>query len=925
MDAPTAVETTIADIIRTKLAQARDQLIERNLRNKLVNCALTSKRSKQVRIVDEVADEVFKTLLVSKREMTFAPGRGVQSEDADEADPDYGVWVPPETAASDEDGVAKRHRDTVLQTQLTAEGLQKRLTALYYESIEIEEEQGVNVLYLALGFIKWFEDARSEVERFAPLVLVPVELTRKGARDRFHLKAREEDLYTNVSLKVWLAEQHSIELPDLPDSEDWLPSDYVAQVRKAISGAERWEVLNTEILLGFFSFNKFLLWRDLDPDNWPNAEHLLDHGILRTLLAPHEEEGISEPPLIADDSRLDDRFKAAAQVCILDTDSSQTVAIQTALAGRNLVIQGPPGTGKSQTIANIIAAAIHQGKSVLFVAEKLAALQVVYDRLCKVNLAPLCFELHSRRASKQQVLAQLREAIAAPSPPSVPESLCEQLDAAIAKLWAHSDRLHCCHDPWGYTPYQVIGMICRLKDQGVAVPDFKVEDAEMGSGEKIREFLEEIQKGVQRLQISGGPARHPWRDSARRPLNPLDSKRLGDLTEKLGASLDALFVILRSVWPLVRAQALDDFRSLPFSELPQVARALELAAGKPGESIELLCHPRWKTDLPRFDELMDVAKRLAEIEQQLQPIFTDTAWSRDWGAERAEIAGSGESWLRFLRGPYRKAMRVLLGARRSELPKTHARRVAALDQLIQGQQLRLTLQHIGTAFAADLGPLWQALPAGWPRLATLSGWLHATAALESRLQVRNAKLLEWSDAPDQWRERLNAVTGKVGVNLRAVCSFVELTGPLAAEVVQSITVNLGAIFDRAEGWKANIERFNEWPPVRELLTRLHTATGDDFHGRVYDGKIFPSELHGRVDLAICEQIWNRMCRTDAELDRVDGRVLDALVSHFRQLDQLRISAAASQVARHHFDRKPTGLLHRFGRLEQRPRTISLLA
>src|ERR1700733_12065965 len=234
MDAPTAVETTIADIIRTKLAQARDQLIERNLRNKLVNCALTSKRSKQVRIVDEVADGAFKTLLVSKREMTFAPGRGVESENADEADSDYGVWVPPETAASDEDGVAKRHRNTVLQTQLTAEGLQKRLTALYYESIEIEEEQGVNVLYLALGFIKWFEDARSEVERFAPLVLVPVELTRKGARDRFHLKARDEDLHTNVSFKIWLAEQHSIELPDLPDSDEWLPGDYFAQVREAI-------------------------------------------------------------------------------------------------------------------------------------------------------------------------------------------------------------------------------------------------------------------------------------------------------------------------------------------------------------------------------------------------------------------------------------------------------------------------------------------------------------------------------------------------------------------------------------------------------------------------------------------------------------------------------------------------------------------
>ena len=101
MDARTATETTVADLVRDKLAQARDQLIERNLRNKLVNCALTSKRSKQVRVIDELSDEVFKTLLLDKKEMSFAPGLGVQSEDAGEKDPEYTIWAPPEKAALD--------------------------------------------------------------------------------------------------------------------------------------------------------------------------------------------------------------------------------------------------------------------------------------------------------------------------------------------------------------------------------------------------------------------------------------------------------------------------------------------------------------------------------------------------------------------------------------------------------------------------------------------------------------------------------------------------------------------------------------------------------------------------------------------------------------------------------------------------------
>jgi len=905
---PSEAATTVADIVRRKLEQARHQLIERNLRNKLVNCALTSKRSKQVRIVDELADETFKTLLVHKRDMTFAPGRGVESEeDGEDTDPDYAVWTPPEaSAARSEGGLAPRHRDTVLQTHLSAEGLQKRLTSLYYESIESEEEQGVNVLYLAVGFLKWFEDGRSELERYAPLVLLPVELVRKGARERFQLKVRDEDLYTNVSLKVWLAEQHSIDLPDLPDSEEWLPSEYFAAVREVISRAPRWEVLETEILLGFFSFSKFLLWRDLDPSNWPSLDQLLGHGILRTLLAPNEESGQPDSPIIPEDDRVDDHFKAADQVAILDTDSSQTIAIQTALDRRNLVVQGPPGTGKSQTIANIIAAAVHRGKSVLFVAEKLAALQVVYDRLRSVNLAPLCFELHSRRASKQQVLHQLREALNAAAPAKVSPNLCDMLDTVTASLWAHSDRLHRAHEPAAFTPYQIIGNICRLRDRRVPVPDFKVLGAEAFTRAQTDALLEEVRLGAQRLQLAGVPARHPWRGCERDVINPLDAQRLTEQAIKLAASVDALVVILRSVWPLVRAHESDDPHQLEFADLPKISKALSLAAGKPDESLDVLCHSRWDQDLDRLERLVDCARQLTEIERALQHLFFDAAWSRDWTAERAEIAGSGESLFRFMRGPYRQALRTYRGACRERLPKSYQARLAVLDQLIAGQKLREQLREFGEAFAVDLAALWPSLPSGWPRLAALVGWLRAITQVGPRLSVRNPRLLSWSDAPGKWAERLTSVTDAVAANLNDLASFIHLSTPRLTGEAVSINTTLGDILNRVRGWKVNPERFNEWPPAREFLARLLAATDPNFHQRVYTGQIPPSELFARVHLAICEQVWNQMCKADSELARIDGRLLDELVSNFRELDESRIRAAAFEVARRHFDQKPTG-------------------
>jgi len=904
---PSETATTVADLVRRKLDQARHQLIERNLRNKLVNCALTSKRSHQVRIVDELADEAFKILLAQKRDMTFAPGRGVASEDqGEDNDPDYAVWTPPDASAGRPDeGVASRHRDTLLQTQLSAEGLQKRLTTLYYESIENEEETGVNVLYLALGFLKWFEDPRSEVERYAPLVLVPVELVRKGARERFQLKARDEDLYTNVSLKVWLAEQHSIELPDLPDSEDWLPSDYFAQVREAISRTDRWEVLESEILLGFFSFSKFLLWRDLDSANWPTLEALLGHRILRTLLAPHEESGQAEPPLIADDDRLDDHFKAADQVAILNTDSSQTIAIQTALNGRDLVIQGPPGTGKSQTIANIIAAAVHRGKSVLFVAEKLAALQVVYERLRSVELSPLCFELHSRRATKGQVLQQLREALNSSAPAKVPPSLCEKLDAVTVSLWAHSDRLHRPHEPSKFTPFKIIGNICRLRDRGVAVPDFKVQGAEAMTRGEMEAFLEELRRGAQRLHLAGVPALHPWRGCEREIINPLDAERLTEQATKLSARFDALVAILRSVWPLVR-KSYEDPQALQFADLPKIGKALLLAAGKPEESLEVLCHPRWDKDLERLERTIVCARKLNEIEGTLKPLFRDAAWNQDWTRERAEIAGSGQSLFRALRGPYREALRTYRGACREKLPSSYAARLAALDQLIEGQRLRDELRAWGAEFATDLPALWPTLPAGWPRLAKLAGWLRTTLEVGPRLSVRNPRLLSWSDTPEKWAERLNAATAGAATHLTELASFIELSTPSLKGDANAIETKLGLILERVRGWKANPQRFNEWPPARECLGLLLSRTGADFHDRVYTGQIPPSELVERVELAISEQIWNQMCKSDAELARLDGRLLDELVGHFRELDAARIDAAAAEVAHRHFDQKPTG-------------------
>ena len=287
-----------------------------------------------------------------------------------------------------------------LQTKLTRDRLQKQLLGLYRDARTLEEEQGVSVLFLALGFLRWYESESSDHERHAPLILLPVDLERDSVRGRFRLSARDQDMDANLSLRALLESDFGLTLPDLPDGADWLPSDYYGLVAAAASSRSRWRVLPNAMELSFYSFAKFLMWKDLAPGADQDGEPGSD--VLERLLVGGFESG---PSIFAPDENLDRRFPDPKDLGhILDADTSQTQVIAAARSGRSMVVQGPPGTGKSQTIANVIAGAAMDGKKVLFIAEKRAALDVVHARLVKCGIGPLCLELHSHKANRRHGL-----------------------------------------------------------------------------------------------------------------------------------------------------------------------------------------------------------------------------------------------------------------------------------------------------------------------------------------------------------------------------------------------------------------------------------------------------------------------------------------------------------------------------------------
>ena len=276
------------------------------------------------------------------------------------------------------------------------------IKALYRAARTSLEENGANTLYMALGLLKWYETSRSVKARYAPIVLIPIEMVRKSAAQGYVIRLRDDEPQMNITILEKLRQDFNIVvngLDPLPEDAHGVDIRKVFTIlRKSIMTEPRWDVLESAYL-GIFSFSQFVMWNDLRN----RADDLVKNKIVRSLMdgklawAAHE---ISTGDHVPEDNVY----------LPIPADASQLNAIEAASNGESFVLHGPPGTGKSQTITALIANALAQGKTVLFVAEKMAALEVVQKRLNALGIGPFCLELHSNTATKKDVLEQLRVA-----------------------------------------------------------------------------------------------------------------------------------------------------------------------------------------------------------------------------------------------------------------------------------------------------------------------------------------------------------------------------------------------------------------------------------------------------------------------------------------------------------------------------------
>ena len=905
--------------VADQLERARkNELLDLTLRNPLIS--YRTLKSRGVEIIDERPPEIFRILVRENRRMSFLPLSEEQKEELSNLEDDENLGLlfeQPEDAAEDDasdgDGPADRHVDTKLQTPYGSASLQKRLLNTFYRARSSIEEEGVNTLYLALGMLTWYESPSSDTERSAPLLLVPVELDRTDVQGKFRVSFRGEEIGGNISLRAKLQQDFGLTLP-LPEpaekEELSIASDldlrtYFGRVDEAVRNHARWHVDRTAAALGFFSFTRFLMYEDLDVSNWPSGHRPDEHPVLQKLL----DEGFDATGGgIPDDAPLDPFLDPDDTHHVVDADSSQTQAILDVRHGQNLVLQGPPGTGKSQTITNIIAEAIGDGKTVLFVSEKMAALDVVKRNLDDVGLGDACLELHSHKTRKKAVLDELERTMKL-GKPKVEDFTEEErlLEKTRERLNTYAEAVNAPIGETGVRPYRAYGELVQLREalSGIERPDLDIPEMRDWTRETYTDKKLLVEQVQAQIADMGVPAEHPFWGSRRTRFLPSEAQSLERIIETAQTTLRTL---------QERAGDLAERLHLSVPEAPDATDRLRKAAEHAAAAPDLAGIPAeaeaWSVDAGRIEDLVDAGQRYADIRDTYSDLLIPEAWSQDVFPIRQKLAKHGPKWYRWLLGEWRGAKDELAALCRGDLPSDHDARLDVLDAILESRRLQETIEEASALGERVFGRAWRGTSSDWDRLAAVAAYV-----IDAHQRIRSGELpevfidtlgdlppspkitagLDEVEAADsEHREAINAFTDEI--DFSGTLRF-DNGRPLAEQpfdvqrsVLRECRGDVGRLQEMTtyNGLASDLDEAG-LSPVREVADRWT-------HGPEHLVDLF----RHRYYTAIVERAMDE--RT--ALDRFSRAQHEEVVERFRQLDEAALVHNRHELALEHYREKP---------------------
>ena len=854
-----------SNIIEKEFKNLRKELLDLTLRNQLLNFKT---RAKTITIVNQSPVNLFQTLVLQDNKMYFVANKKDKKEDKSS------VWdhIPFDFSKFSEG-------DKKLATDLTPKELQKRLYYINNQAKTMLQEQGYNILYLAIGFLQWKDKSKPRQKNNAPLVLIPVAMERKKVGESFNLEWTGEDIQTNISLKAKLLEA-GIELPDFEFKRYGEVIDhYIASVRRAVSRMDGWEV-NNNVALGFFSFTKFVMYNDLNPEAWEDNVDLTKNELIQAIFNPakNDQEAFKEEDI---DSQLE--YRDMYQV--LDADSSQIAAIQDVKAGRNLVVEGPPGTGKSQTIVNLIAELLAEGKSVLFVSEKMAALDVVKDRLTGVGLGKFVLELHSHKTRRKKFLKDLQKAtnVRAQDPLNIDQTI-RKLETLRRQLDDYSQIIHKPAFAVNLSPFQLYGMKESADDhfsrKNALMPLVRFQNPETITLKELDDMKVSLENLAELYQTIS--KENPWSKCSPKSLLPADLREIEMLINDTLHALDNFLVERGRVYDIYGIKKPDTL-----NEFQNSLSAFEVIKSQNAELIDgsILKSGAWNNNNDDAFKLIQELERYQRYSGILTK-FNQSIFQVDIDRLIYELRNISTKKFRF----FNNKQHIELVERYYAVPVP-----GSVDEIIRDLQEAKAVIKIRNNLEANralgekyYGAYWH-LNANPNDLKEIARWMNEFTALvrdgtfsENTIDLMSKDLFdikperdlaEYIDSGEEFVRVLSKLKDKL--NPRSKLIFKRETGDVSFEAWQ----------EQLYKWRGQLSSLHLWSQYLNTKNSLKNSNASMFVDSIEKRNIKKDDIEALVDGNFADSLLNILFVENQELATFIGELHENRIREFKDLDK----------------------------------------
>lgn len=879
------------DSVLEQLQVSRQELLDMGIRgNSLLHFRYGARN---IEVIDEISSVIYKKLVDEKKSLSFLPIPESESENEEDALPLIEL-----IESSQGEG---RHNDNFLQTKLNNDALDKKLIRINAEAESYLQEQGVDILYLALGFLNWYEDNNSDQLRHAPLVLVPVTLSRSGVKDRFKLTYSDADMGANLTLQAKLKMEFKLELSDYSDEFDF--TKYCQQASDLVEKMPRWEVNENEIALGFFSFGKFQMYQDLDPANWPNDKSPDQHELLKKLFGGgfvSELENLSS--LIESDKNLLELNLDELHL-VKDADSSQTSAVLAAKQGANLVIQGPPGTGKSQTITNIISESLSDGKSVLFVSEKMAALEVVKRRLDETHLGDAVLELHSHKSNKRVVLEELKRTLELGKPKTQSRTadkdrhrlLREQLDDYCKAV--NSSVLNS-----NVTYIAALGEYLKINSEVISesLPELSFEKMRSWDDRTFQSSLNLIRELVQHLDQMGTPSDSPFSESKLSTFSPVDQNQL---TNNVNQALILTDKIVLNGESLAEKISLSVPQSL--SDMAVIVKAAKRSIDAPHLSGVLLTTDDWQQRRDQIRTLIKTGSEMSELKFKHSNDLIDQAWAADLLESRNNWLALGNKWWKVFSGRYRHTKNFLQSLSKKPLSKDYQEVLELIDDILKYQSLKGTFDSYRALGETIFRAQWQAEQSEWDVLHKISNWVIKLYEDFGRASIPDGLLnfLEGGKNLKPLESELDELD-KLVQSLESTLASITHRLAISDGVAQQ-DIYFNQLRAKLHHWNDRIDSLYAYTRYNHIREKLNQAELKEIDQLAFGWTKSPYLLEKIFIKTWYQGLVNEAYKTNEAIKIFDRISHESAIQEFRNLDEQLFFHAQESLVMKHFEQMPS--------------------